>query len=154
MAKRRLHVELGADDDSHCLDNIKYSHPKATPKTLRTSLHDSPLVSAEHNLEANVPTLPGENQASNIADSVHYVIVVQESDCDVHQWHICQVPFVRKKICFAMQARARRKCTQKLPLSILAPTYFGVFHMRSKNKNFEQFFYFCHNDIARCIKGT
>ena len=53
-----------------------------------------------------------------------------------------------------MQAMARWKYTQKLTLSILAPTYFGVFHMRNKNKDFEQFFYFCPDDIARCIKGT
>ena len=48
-------VKPGADDDSHRLDKIKYSHPKVAPKTLRTSLHDSPSVFAEHNLQADVP---------------------------------------------------------------------------------------------------
>jgi hypothetical protein len=128
-AKRRLHVESGANNDSHRFDKIKFSHPKAATKALRTSLHDSPSASAKHDLEADIPTILVENQTSNVTESVHHVTGVQESDCDVQQWQIRRVPFVGKKVCFAMQTRIGRKYIQKLPLSILAPAYFGVLHV-------------------------
>jgi hypothetical protein len=108
----------------------------------------------EHDIEVDVLALPAGNRASNVAEPVHRVTVVQERDCDVQQWHICRVPSMGKKTCFAMQARIGRKCFQKLLLLIPTPTYFGILHVRSKNKDFEQFFYFCPNNITRCIKDT
>jgi hypothetical protein len=151
--KRQLHVEPDADDDSHRFDKINFSHPKTSTKALRTILHDSPSASAKHDLEADVPTIFVETQTSNVTKSVHHVTGVQESDCDVHQWHIRRVPSVEKNVCFAMQTRTGRICIQNLPLSIPAPAYFGVLYVRSKNKDFEHLFYFCPDDIARCVKG-
>ena len=43
-----------------------------------------------------------ENQKSNVINLVHHVTEVQEKYYDVHQWHIYQVPSVRKNTCFAM----------------------------------------------------
>jgi hypothetical protein len=117
-------------------------------------LHDSPLASAEHDLEADVPTLLVENRTSNVTESVHHITGVQESHCDIQQWHIRRMPSVGKKVCFAMQTVIGRKCIQKLPLSIHALTYFRFLHVQSKNKDFEQLFYFCPDNIARCVKGT
>lgn len=60
LAKRRLYVEPRADDDSHHIDKIKFSHPKTPAKTLRTRLHDSPLAYVEHDLEVDFLALPAE----------------------------------------------------------------------------------------------
>jgi hypothetical protein len=53
-AKRQLHLELGANDDSHHFDKINFLHPKALIKAFKTILYDSPLASAERNLEVDV----------------------------------------------------------------------------------------------------
>lgn len=42
----------------------------------------------------------------------------------------------------AMQTRTRQIYIEKLQLSIHALTYFGILHVRSKNKDFEMFFIF------------
>jgi hypothetical protein len=124
----------------HRFDKIKFSHPKASTKALRTSLHDSPSESAEHDLEADVPTILAENRTSNVIESVHHVTRVQESDCDVQQWHIRRVPSMGKKVCFAMQTRTGRKCIQKLPLSIHAPTYFGFYICEARTRISSSYF--------------
>lgn len=71
------------DDDSHCFDNFNFSHPKAHAKALRTNLHEFLLASVQHNLQIDVLALIVENQASNVAEMVHHVIVVQKNDIDV-----------------------------------------------------------------------
>ena len=153
-AKRHLYVEPGADDDSHRFDKINFSHPKALAKALKTKLYDFPLAFAEHDLEVDVFPLYVGNQTSNVVEPIRHVTVVHESDCDVQQWHIRRLPFVGRRLALQCRLGLGKKCTQKIFLSILAPTYFGIFHVRSKNQDFEQFFYFCPNDIARCVKGT
>ena len=101
-AIRRLHVEPSVDYDSHHFDKINFSHPNDHAKALRMKLHDSSSTSAENDLEIVVLALPIGNSASNIPDSFPHVTIVQESDCDVQQWHINQMPSMEKKTCFAI----------------------------------------------------
>ena len=101
-AKRRPHVELGTDDDSHRFHNINFYHPQTHAKPLRINLHDSPSASVEHDLEVDVFALHVGNKTSSVAEPVHHVTVVQKNDCDAQQWHIHHMLFVGKKNCFAM----------------------------------------------------
>jgi hypothetical protein len=56
-----------------------------------------------------------------------------------------------------MQARTKTKCTQKIVRhgrSTPAPTYTGYIRDYKKNKEFLTQFFFCNDDIERCVKGT
>lgn len=137
LAKRRPHVELGTDDESHRFEKIKIPHPKTLTKALKMKLHGSPLVSAKHNLEVDVLLLSAWNQTSNVVEPVHHVIILHENDCDVQQWHIHRVPFVGKKLALQCMLELgknslRRYYCQFMPLHTLG---FYMCRARTKNSN-------------------
>jgi hypothetical protein len=76
---------------------------------------------------------------------------------DVSKWHISRLPKSSANACFAMQARTNTKCTQQIVRygkSTPAPTYTGYMRDYKKNKEFLTQFFFCNDDIERCVKGT
>ena len=160
-SKRRLDAQPGGEDDSHRFDKVNVSQPKPA-KVTRSRSKGSP--SGTINLEEDeVPVrlhsaFPGVGASSpnTLPETlrVHHVSSVLESDCDTSAWHIRRVPSVGKKSCFGQIQKSSKKCTQKLSLSVPAPVYFGTYHCRPKNKDFHQFFFFCPDDLARCVKSN
>lgn len=152
-AKRRLDVEPGAIDDSHRFDKVNFSHPKNAAKSMRRTVESSPSSSAPPELPVDTtPTLVFDPSIVRQEEVVH-VSSVQESECKEDQWHIRRIPSMGKKSCMALQARTGRRCTAKLRNSTPAPAYYGVFHVRTRRNDFPQFFYFCPDDLARCVGG-
>lgn len=100
---------------------------------------------------------------TNILDSsaksppISHVTEIQETDCDESEWHIARLPKTSAKACFALQAITKRKCVAKIVQdnrSTAAPTYVGLMEIYKKDKVERMQFFFCSDDIERCVKGT
>jgi hypothetical protein len=62
-----------------------------------------------------------------------------------------------RKACFAQQAITKKKCEAKIVQGskpTAAPTYTGVMQNAHKKRPEVMEFYFCNDDIERCVKGT
>ena len=84
-------------------------------------------------------------------------IHVEETACNDRDWHISRLPKESKKACFALQANTRKKCTSliiKHNKSTAAPTYVGMMENYKKSRLERHQFYFCNDDLQRCVKGT
>jgi hypothetical protein len=71
-------------------------------------------------------------------------------------WHIARLPYNSGKSCWAMQAVTKKKCIAKIVLngkSTPAPTYSGFWNHYSFTSPKPEKFFFCPDDIERCVKG-
>jgi hypothetical protein len=86
-----------------------------------------------------------------------HVTAVHETACKETEWHIARLPKTSAKACFAQQAITKNKCEAKIVQgnkSTTVPTYTGVMQNGQKKKPQVMQFFFCNNDIERCVKGT
>jgi hypothetical protein len=104
-----------------------------------------------------------DDQAPNNLDSVGdigragHVTAVHETTCKEMEWHIARLPKTSAKACFAQQAITKNKCEAKIVQGnkpTAAPTYTSVVQNTHKKKPQVMEFFFCNNDIERCVKGT
>jgi hypothetical protein len=86
-----------------------------------------------------------------------YVTGIHETACKQTEWHIARLPKTSAKACFAQQAITKKNYKARIiqgNKSTAAPTYTGViFHAHRKKPEIMEFF-FCNDDIERCVKGT
>jgi hypothetical protein len=85
------------------------------------------------------------------------VTTALESDYDMSQWHIARILHRSSCKCHAQQAATNVKCTawiSKGSKSTPTPTYRGRKNQYGGNKEIVTNFWFCPNDIKRCVKGT
>jgi hypothetical protein len=85
------------------------------------------------------------------------VTVVQESAVDEKLWHIARVPYNSSKSCWAMPVVTKNKCTAKIVSnsnSTSTPAYLGVWNYYKFTTPKVEKFFFCPDDIERCIKGS
>ena len=76
---------------------------------------------------------------------------------DESNWHIARLPKTSAKACFALQAITRKKCTTQIVqnnVAIATPTYTGMMDNYRKSHLDRMQFFFCNDDIERCVKGT
>ena len=81
---------------------------------------------------------------------------VHKSSCKETEWHITRLPKTSAKACFAQQA-ITKKCKAKIVhgnKSTAAPTYIGIMQNAHKKRPETMKFFFCNDDIERCVKGT
>jgi hypothetical protein len=86
-----------------------------------------------------------------------HVTAVHETACKETEWHITRLPKTSAKACFAQQAITKKKCEAKIVQGskpTAAPTYTGIMQNTHKKRPEVMEFFFCNNDIERCVKGT
>jgi hypothetical protein len=85
------------------------------------------------------------------------VTAIHETACKETEWHIARLPKTSAKACFAQQAITKKKCEAKIvqgSKSTAAPTYTGIIQNTHKKRPEVMEFFFCNDDIERCVKGT
>ncbi len=160
---RMSDVPPGSEHDSHRPDKVNFSRPRVTTRYTRatTSLINSSVIS-----EKSIPAATEDHQelymsTTSIPASTTLVdppiTCVQEIECDETQWHIARLPKTSAKACFALQALTRKKCVAKIVQenkTTAAPTYIGGMDNYRKNRIETMQFFFCNDDIDRCVKGS
>jgi hypothetical protein len=88
---------------------------------------------------------------------VIYTTSVLEIDCFASKWHIAKLPPNSTKRCWALQAITRTMCNAKVGIGkhdTPAPTYKGLRKEFRSPNNIEYEFWFCPDDIKRCMNGS
>ena len=82
---------------------------------------------------------------------------VLKTNCIVSQWHIARLPPNSDKTCWAIQANTCFLCNAKMNIGkhgTRTPTYKGLKKEFHSTNNVEHKFWFCPNDIKRCLIGN
>ena len=91
------------------------------------------------------------------ANPSRHVKVAFESDCNTSKWHIARISHKSNTRCQAQQHGSNIKCTSKIAKGkkgTRAPTYYGWKEEYGSKREVVADFWFCPNDIDRCVKGT
>ena len=162
--KRKADLPPGSELDSHRPDKISISRPRVqTRSSIKNSQTASPTADSESPETFATPIAPqqsnGKTRVSDVTplSPLQHVTAVQESACDESKWHIARLPKTSAKACFAIQAMTKKKCVARIVQdgkSTAAPTYTGMMTNYRKNKQELLQFFFCNDDIERCVKGT
>jgi hypothetical protein len=86
-----------------------------------------------------------------------HVTSIHETACKEMEWHIARLSKTSAKACFTQQAITKKKCEAKIVQgnkSTAAPTYTGVMQNAHKKRPEVIEFFFCNDNIERCVKGT
>ena len=161
--ERKADMPLGCKHDSHRPNKVNFSHPRVRTRSSVAST-STPAVAA---IEEGIPFHPGMDDMETMPSEEHqerpqnhhsmHVTRIQETDCDEQEWHMLRLPKSSAKACFAQQAVTKKKCTARIVqnnVPIAAPTYIGLMVNYKKNRNDVMQFFFCNDDIERCVKGT
>jgi hypothetical protein len=87
----------------------------------------------------------GASVAGTDKDELPHVTTALESDCDMSQWHIARISHKSSCKCHAQQAASK---------GTLVPTYRDRTTQYGGNKEIVTDFWFCPDDIERCMKYT
>jgi hypothetical protein len=90
-------------------------------------------------------------------DELPHVTTALESDCDMSQWHIARISYKSSCKCHAQQRATDVKCTAQIAKGSKrtpTPTYWGRKTQYGRSKVIVTDFWFCPDDIERCVKGT
>ena len=150
--KRKSDIPIKADDETHRPDTINFFRPHLVKRVTRAR---APTLSTiveevETSVEQVQPSPP-------TGTDVRRIIVVQESRVNERTWHIARVPKTFSKACWAQMAVTKKKCTPCIFLhgkSTPAPTYSGLWRNVRLNCEEHMQFFFCTNDIERCVKDS
>jgi hypothetical protein len=85
------------------------------------------------------------------------VTAIHETTCKETEWHIARLPKTSAKACFVQQAITKKKCESRIVQGnkpTATPAYIGIMLHAHKKKPEVMEFFFCNDDIERCIKGT
>ena len=138
--ERKLDVPIGNAGDSHRPDKINFSQPRVRTRSTPTISQPS-----------------GDEAEEARANPSRHVTVAFESDCDASKWHIARISHKSNARCQAQQQRSNIKCTSKIAKGkkgTPAPTYRGRKEEYGSKREVLADFWFCPDDIARCVKGT
>jgi hypothetical protein len=111
-------------------------------------------------MEELSPELQEDQAPNNLGTMIDigrpsHVTAIHETVCKEMEWYIAKLPKTSAKACFAQQAVT--KTTAKIVQdnkSTTAPTYTSVMIHYKKNAEEVMQFFFCNDDIERCMKGT
>lgn len=156
--KRKADLPPGSEFDSYRPDKISVSRPKhkalqLNPQIVALTAED-PLSESECRPREGTPPLPKSPLTHSPAK---HVKSVQETVCDERQWHIARLPKTSAKACFAQQAITKKKCVAKIVQdnrSTAAPTYTRLMDNYKKARAEKMQFFFCNDDINRCVNST
>lgn len=137
--KRRLDVPIGNAGDSHRPDRIKKFQPRV--QTRSSVVSTEPSNGKEKHLEVN---------------KSRHVSIAFESNCDTSKWHIATINPKSNAKCSAQQWGSNLKCTAKIARGqngTPAPTSRGKKEDCGTKREIVTQFWFCVDDIERCVKG-
>jgi hypothetical protein len=138
--KRKLDLPPGDDGDSHKPNKVNFSQPRVQTR--------SRIAHTE---------VAGASVAGDDKDELLHVTTTLEFDCDMSQWHIARISHISSCKCHAQQATTNFKCTARIAKGskgIAAPTYQGKNTQYGGTKVIVSDFWFCPDDIERCVKGS
>ncbi|MGH2414804.1 MAG: hypothetical protein ACRDEA_14165, partial [Microcystaceae cyanobacterium] len=156
--KRKPDLPPGSEFDSHRPDKISISRPRVMPRLGGARFHD--LTSegdAQQEATEDLHDISFQPEITTTLPPVEHVKAVQETACNECTWHIARLPKTSAKACFAQEAITKKKCVARIVhdgKSTAAPTYTGMMINYKKNKQEQMQFFFCNDDIERCVKGT
>ena len=136
--KRKLDLPIGSEGDSHRPDKVNFSHPRVQTRSASARVQLQPIP--------------------EVTSPMPHVTHVQETDCNVHEWHIARISHKAKNKCHAVQAQTNIRCKMVIAKggkATAAPTYKGerqVPTFRGARHKTEDF-WFCPDQIARCVMG-
>ena len=161
--KRKADMPFGCEHDSYRPNKVNFSRPRVRTRSLVASTN----TPAAATTEVGIPFRPGMDDMETLSSEEHqerpqnhhpmHVIGIHEMDCDEREWHMSRLPKSSTKACFAQQAFTKKKCTAQIErnnIPTAAPTYNGLMVNYKKNRNDVMQFFFCNDDIERCVKGT
>jgi hypothetical protein len=157
--KRKADVPLGFEGESHRPDKVNFSRQRMATRSSRAKHASCSLPDVVEELSPELEEVHAFNTqgtTSNVGRGGH-VTSVQETACDESEWHIARLPKTSGKACFAQQAITKTKCEAKIVRGnkpTAAPTYTGTIQHSHNKRPEEMAFYFCNDDIERCVKGT
>jgi hypothetical protein len=99
----------------------------------------------------------GASVAGADKDELPHITTALESDCDMSQWYIARISHRSSCKCHAQQRGTNVKCTARIAKGSKgtpAPTYQGKKTQYGGSKVIITDFWFCPDDIERCMKGT
>ena len=150
--KRKPDTPIGADEDSHRPDTLNFSQPCPPKRVTRSHASIVPtIVEGMEGFAEQIHALP------SFGTDICHVTAVQESNVNERTWHIAHVLKTSAKACWAQMAVTKKKCTARIVFhgkSTLAPTYSSLWqNVRFNREEYMQFF-FCSDNIERCVKGS
>ena len=156
--KRKPDLPPGSEFDSHRPDKISISRPRVQTRAGGARFYDlTSQGDAQQEATENLHDNPVQLETPPTNPVMEHVKAVQETTCNEHEWHIARLPKMSAKACFAQQAITKKKCVARIVQdgkNTAAPTYNGIMHNYRKNKQERMQFFFCNDDIERCVKGT
>ena len=161
--KRKADMPLGYEQDSHRPDKVNFYRPRVRTRSSVASTSTPGRGAIEDGISFpagldDMDTMPsGEHEGRPPNHHPRHVTGTEETDCDEREWHILRLPKSSAKACFAQQAVTKKKCTARIVrnnVATAAPTYTGLMVNYKKNRNDVMQFFFCNDDIERCVKGT
>ena len=161
--KRKADMPLGCEHDSHRPDKVNFSRPRVRTRSVVAGTSTAATAPSNEDISFLADTDVMETvPAGEHPDRPHnrhplHVTGIQETDCDERDWHISRLPKSSAKACFSQQAVTKKKCTARIVrnnVATAAPTYIGLMVNYKKNRNDVMQFFFCNDDIERCVKGT
>jgi hypothetical protein len=157
--KQKADVPLGFESESHQPDKVNFSRPRIATRSSRAN-HATcslPDVVEEVSLKLQEDQAPNNLGTMGDVERPGHVTAVHETACMETEWHIARLPKTSAKACFAQQAITKKKCEAKIVQGkkpTAAPTYTSVMQNSHKKRPEVMEFFFCNDDIERCVKGT
>ena len=150
--KRKPDTPFGADDETHRPDTISFSRPPPLKRVTRARAATLPTIPEEVE-----PCMERIQPLPPVGTDIRRITAVLESTVNKKTWHIARVPKTSAKACWAQMAVTKKKCTARIVLhgkSTPAPTYSGAWRNVRLNREDQMQFFFCSDDIERCVKGS
>ena len=110
-----------------------------------------------HEVSPSSPQADNEVPSPRSQGQICHISSVEETRVNVKEWHIARLAKNSGKCCWAQRAVTKKKCSERIVRGAKptpAPMYSGLWHNTSKNLQESTVFYFCSDDIERCVKGT
>ena len=157
--KQKADILLGFEGKSHRPDKVNFSCPRIATRSTRANHASCSLPDVVEELSPELQDDQAANNQGTTSDvgRASHVFVVHESSCKEMEWHIARLPKTSAKACFAQQAITKKKCEAKIVQgnkSTAAPTYTGIMQNAHKKRPETMEFFFCNDNIERCVKGT
>jgi hypothetical protein len=151
--KHKVDISLGSEHESHKPDRVNFSHPRVRTRSTAAAGASCSL--------SDIPEEPSidlqEHPIPNINNMMIHVIAIHETACKETKWHIARLPKISAKACFVQQTITEKNCKAKIVqgnTATTAPTYTGIMEHHQKKTDKIMEFFFCNDNIERCVKGT
>ena len=143
-SKRKLDLPPGSEGDSHRHDKVNFSHPRVQTRSTRARTEAG---------SSYVVTTSTESPPSNLPHATS----ILETECNPLQWHIARCKKATKK-CHGVQVGQKKKCgalvCKDSKKGTPAPTYNGRMTEYGSKAVINFDFWFCSDDIMRCVHGS